>query len=190
MCPDIVEFAIFGCGLRIPLEMLIKHRTPDIIKERQQVRMDSNWELRSMRVKSNVSSHGRSRSTATKPGAVLLDESEQSAIVEKVNNLSKEAADLRSKISGLEMQYERQTITAKQHDKLVKKYLVELFDINRELLPLKERIDKDAEERERMKVREKLEAMGVKRGKTRSTKKQGAARKAKVAKSRRKRAAS
>lgn len=138
-----------------------------------------------MRVKSSISSHGRSRSKANKSDPVLLSESEQSNIAEKVNTLSQEASNLRTKISDLEIQYEKQTITAKQHDKLVKKYLVELFDINRELLPLKERIQNDAEERERVKVREKLGAMGGGR-KARPIKKQGAKKKAKITKTRRK----
>lgn len=106
-------------------------------------------------------------------------------MAEKIDMLSKEAADLRTSINDLEVQYKRQAITAKQHDKQVKKYLVELFDINRELLPLKERIQNDAEQKERIKIKEKLEAMGVKHGEAGVPKKQRTMRKAKPARTKR-----
>jgi hypothetical protein len=143
-----------------------------------------------MPVKGSLSSQKISRTTESKRDPAPLKESDQSAIHEKVDTLSKAAADLRSKISDLEMQYERQSITARQHDKQVKKYLVELFDINRQLLPLKEKIQNDAEEKERTRIREKLEAMGVKQGKKASPKKQKATKKAKPARTKRRRAAS
>jgi hypothetical protein len=96
-------------------------------------------------------------SPSVAPG--LLSESEHSSLTEKVNAISKEADDLRGKIKDLEKQYDSGRITARQHDKLIKQYLLRLFDVNRELLPMKERIQKDAEERERMRVRQKLDAM-------------------------------
>ena len=132
--------------------------------------------------KSNV--HVSSHRAGSKSNSLLIDESDRSAISEKVDTLSKEAADLRGKINDLEVQYKRQAITAKQHDKQVKKYLVDLFEVNRELLPLKEKIQNDAEERERMKIKEKLEATGVKPAKAGSSKKRRVARKAKPAKGR------
>nr|MDO8099262.1 hypothetical protein [Candidatus Njordarchaeota archaeon] len=92
-------------------------------------------------------------------GPGLLSEADHSSLVEKVDSISKEADDLRGKIRDLERQYDSGRITARQHDKLIKQYLLRLFDVNRELLPLKERIQKDAEERERMRIRQKLEAM-------------------------------
>jgi hypothetical protein len=98
----------------------------------------------------------------TDAGVGLLNESEYSTMNEKVSALSKEADDLRSKIQELETKYDTTKMTAKQHDKLVKQYLLKLFDVNRELLPLKERMQKDGEERERQRIRQKLEAMGVK----------------------------
>ena len=143
-----------------------------------------------MPVKGSTSSQKLLRSTRNKQDPAPLDKSDQSTIHDKVDTLSKAAADLRSKISDLEMQYERQSITARQHDKQVKKYLVELFDINRQLLPLKEKIQNDAEEKERTKIREKLEAMGVKPGKKASPKKQRPTTKAKQARTKRRRAAS
>jgi chromosome segregation ATPase len=88
-----------------------------------------------------------------------LSEEEHTSLTEKVNSVTKEADDLRGKIKELEGQYSSGKITARQHDKLIKQYLLRLFDVNRELLPLKERIQKDAEEKERAKVRQKLEAM-------------------------------
>jgi hypothetical protein len=144
-----------------------------------------------MRAKSNVSSHRKRRSAAGKSESVLLSESEQSSLTEKVNTLTKGADDLRIKIKNLETEYGRDRITARQHDKQVKQYLCQLFDVNREILPLKERIQRDAEEKERMKVRQKLEVMGAMREKTKSARKHAAPRKtATRTKSRRKRAAS
>jgi hypothetical protein len=143
-----------------------------------------------MPMKGSASSQKLSRTTESKPDPAPLNESDRSTIHEKVDTLSKAAADLRSKISDLEMQYERQSITARQHDKQVKKYLVELFDINRQLLPLKEKIENDAEEKERARIREKLDAMGVKQVKKASPKRQKATRKAKPARTKRGRAAS
>jgi len=102
-------------------------------------------------------------------GPGLLSEGEHSSLVEKVDSISKEADDLRGKIKDLEKQYDSGRITARQHDKLIKQYLLRLFDVNRELLPLKERIQKDAEERERSRVRQKLEAMsGLEKTSTRA----------------------
>ena len=144
-----------------------------------------------MRAKSNVSSHRKRPSAAGKSESVLLSESEQSSLTEKVNTLTKGADDLRIKIKNLETEYGRDRITARQHDKQVKQYLCQLFDVNREILPLKERIQRDAEEKERMKVRQKLEVMGAMREKTKSARKHAAPRKtATRTKSRRKRAAS
>ena len=111
------------------------------------------------RSRSRSGSHAIS---AADPGSGLLSETEQSSITEKVDALSKEAEDLRGEIKELETRYDTTKMSAKQHDKLVKQYLLKLFDINRELLPMKERIEKDAEERERMKIRQKLEASGIK----------------------------
>jgi hypothetical protein len=141
-------------------------------------------ELKPMRVETKRSSRNPSHPTGKKSDSLLLTDSDRSAISEKVDTLSKQAADLRGRISDLEAQYTRQAITAKQHDKQVKKYLVDLFEINRELLPLKERIQNDAEERERIRIKEKLEAKGIEQGKTGSPKKQKAAKKTKPARSR------
>ena len=99
---------------------------------------------------------------ATEPEAVLPNESGQTEIIDKVNALTKEADDVRAKIQGLETKYDTTKMTAKQHDKLVKQYILKLFEVNRELLPLKEQIQKDAEDKEKQRIREKLEAMGVK----------------------------
>jgi hypothetical protein len=95
------------------------------------------------------------------PGAGLLSESEYTSMNERVNILSKEADDVRAKIQELDKKYDTTKMTAKQHDKLVKQHLLKLFEVNRELLPLKERIQRDAEEREKQRIREKLETMGV-----------------------------
>jgi hypothetical protein len=141
-----------------------------------------------MNVETKSTVHVSSHPAGNKSNPLLLAESDRSAISEKVDTLSKEAADLRGKINDLEVQYKRQAITAKQHDKQVKKYLVDLFEVNRELLPLKERIQNDAEERERVRIKEKLEAMGIKPSKAGSPKKRRAARKAKPAKARAKKA--
>jgi hypothetical protein len=96
------------------------------------------------------------------PAAGPLSESDASEMSVKVNALSKEATDLRGKIKELETRYDTTKMTAKQHDKLVKQYLLKLFDVNRELLPLKEQMEKDTEEQERQRIRQRLEAMGVK----------------------------
>ncbi len=144
-----------------------------------------------MRAKSSVNSHLKRRSGAGKSESVLLSESEQSSLTEKVNTLTKGADDLRIKIKDLETEYERDKIKPRQHDKQVKQYLCQLFDINREILPLKERLQRDAEEEERMKVRQKLEAMGARGEKTISARKHAPLREtATRTKSRRKRAAS
>jgi hypothetical protein len=137
-----------------------------------------------MHVETKTSAHGSSHRAGTKSNSILLNESDRTTISEKVDTLSKEAADLRGKINDLEVQYKRQAITAKQHDKQVKKYLVDLFEINRELLPLKERIQNDAEERERMKIKEKYEAIGITPSKAGSPKKRRVAKKAKPVRTR------
>ena len=110
----------------------------------------------------NSSGSGNQVLVTAEPEAGLLSESEQTNVIERVDTLTKEADDVRSKIQGLDAKYDTSKLTAKQHDKLVKQYLLKLFEVNRELLPLKERIQRDAEEREKQRIREKLEAMGIK----------------------------
>jgi DUF438 domain-containing protein len=117
--------------------------------------------MKTMPHRSNSGSGNQVLATAGSD-ASLLSESEQAGMTERVNVLTKEADDVRTKIQELDAKYDTSKMTAKQHDKLVKQYLLKLFDVNRELLPLKERIQKDGEERERQRIREKLEATGVK----------------------------
>jgi hypothetical protein len=114
-------------------------------------------ELELAQSKNRIETTAQHLSPSIAPG--LLNESEHSSLTEKVSAISKEADDLRGKIKDLEKQYDSGRITARQHDKLIKQYLLRLFDVNRELLPLKEKIQKDAEERERVRVRQKLESM-------------------------------
>jgi hypothetical protein len=114
-------------------------------------------ELELAQLKNKVESTAQPVTSSIAAG--LLSDSDQSSLMEKVNAISKEADDLRGKIKDLEKQYDSGRLTARQHDKLIKQYLLRLFDVNRELLPLKERIQKDAEEKERMRIRQKLEAM-------------------------------
>jgi hypothetical protein len=97
---------------------------------------------------------------AAEPAASPISAPDNPGVTEKVDALTKEADDLRSKIQQLETKYDTSQMTARQHDKLVKQYLLKLFDVNRQLLPLKEQMQKEAEEDERQRVRQKLEAMG------------------------------
>ncbi|WXG45409.1 MAG: hypothetical protein WED05_01610 [Candidatus Atabeyarchaeum deiterrae] len=110
---------------------------------------------------------------------VTLNEEEYASTVKKITELSTECENLRAQIKTLEEQYEAGKITAKQHDKQVKQHLLRLFDVNRELLPLKESVQRHDEDREREKVRQKLEVMRAEEKKTsKPRKKQKAAKSA------------